>query len=398
VSDQATVDERPTTAHRRAQGSGLTGFIFRRVFWGLVTLLLVVTLAFFLVNLLLPYDYAVTLGQRPRAIEMIRQQLGLDRPLVVQWLDYMAHFVRGDLGSTYAGTSVWGVVWQVLPTTVGIFAVGGIVAFLLGEWLGRVVAWTRRRVVATTTSIVSVLLFTAFPPWLVFLLTYFGGSHLTSLRESLGLRAVPGDQPEGLIPVLAGGLVVALLAALILRTLARRQRMRILRFASLPLAIAGFLVGLFFLGIWTEAIDWLLWPSAVVATIALILIAFGETLLVMSAGMSAEMPEDYVFTARAMGVPEHRVRDRHAAPNAVLPAISRLVTSMPYLIAGLVMIEYATGTYGLGSLFFSSIETGEIPTILGILAVIGILGIVMRMVLDVVQAVIDPRLRERESA
>jgi len=110
------------------------------------------------------------------------------------------------------------------------------------------------------------------------------------------------------------------------------------------------------------------------------------------------MAEDYVFTARAKAIPNSRIRDRHVAPNAVLPAISRLVTSMPYLIAGLVIIEYSTGASGLGLLFFRSIETGNVPVILGILAVIGVIGIVMRIVLDIVQAVIDPRLREEVRA
>jgi peptide/nickel transport system permease protein len=170
-----------------------------------------------------------------------------------------------------------------------------------------------------------------------------------------------------------------------------------MRLVAVPLGVVGFLGGLVVLGIWDEAIDWLLAPSSVVATSALIIIAFGESMLVMSAGVSQEMAEDYVFTARAKGVPESRIRDRHVAPNAVFPAISRLITSMPYLIAGLVIIEYATGVFGLGSLFFASIESGNVPVILGIVAVVGVIGVVMRIVLDVVQAMIDPRLREGSS-
>jgi len=148
------------------------------------------------------------------------------------------------------------------------------------------------------------------------------------------------------------------------------------------------------LGVWGDGIDWLLWDRGVVAAAALVLIAFGEMMLVMGAGVSEEMAEDYVFTARAKGIPESRIRDRHMAPNAVLHAISRLVTSIPYLIAGLVIIEYSAGSGGLGTLFLFSIETGNVPIILGILAVIGVIGIAMRVVLDIVQAVIDPRLRE----
>jgi peptide/nickel transport system permease protein len=370
-------------------------FVARRVFWGLVTLLIVVSLAFFAVNLFLPYDYAVGLGQRPRAIEAIREQLGLDRPLVVQWLDYMSHFARGDLGVTYEGTSVSSLVWSFLPWTVGIFAVGGIVAYLFGEWFGRLVGWSRYRLLSSTANIGGVLLFTAFPPFLVFMLFLFGAPRLSAFRSSLGLGFSPDPGgPSGLFHLLAFGLVAALVGGLIARAWARKRDYAALRVTAVPLAVAGFLVGMWLLGVWGDGIDWLLWNRGVVAAAALVLIAFGEMMLVMGAGVSEEIAEDYVFTARAKGIPGSRIRDRHVAPNAVLPAISRLVTSIPYLIGGLVIIEVSAGTGGLGSLLLGSIESGQVPVVLGVLGVIGVIGIGMRVVLDVVQAVIDPRLRE----
>jgi peptide/nickel transport system permease protein len=370
-------------------------FVARRVFWGLVTLLVVVSLAFFAVNLFLPYDYAVGLGQRARAIEAIREQLGLDRPLVVQWLDYMSHFVRGDLGVTFEGTSVSSLVWNVLPWTVGIFAVGGIIAYLLGEWFGRIVGWSRHRLLSSTANIGGVLLFTAFPPFLVFMLLLFGQERFFALRRSLGLSFSPDDSaPPGLFHLLAFGLVAALVGGLIARAWAKKRDYAALRVTAVPLAVAGFLVGMWLLGVWGNGIDWLLWNRGIVAALALVLIAFGEMMLVMGAGVSEEIAEDYVFTARAKGIPGSRIRDRHVAPNAVLPAISRLVTSIPYLIGGLVIIEVAARVGGLGSLLLGSIESGNVPVVLGVLGVIGVIGIAMRVGLDVVQAVIDPRLRE----
>ncbi|MFH2072052.1 MAG: hypothetical protein ABIJ75_04285, partial [Actinomycetota bacterium] len=117
----------------------------KRVLWSLVVLLLVATVAFFAVNLLLPYDFAVGLGGRRPAIDAIREQLGLDRALVIRWLDYLWHLIRGDLGQSYYGFGVTRAIWDVLPVTVMIFAVGGIIAYLVGEWFGRWVAWSRNR-------------------------------------------------------------------------------------------------------------------------------------------------------------------------------------------------------------------------------------------------------------
>lgn len=375
----------------------MTRFVVRRVLWSLVTLVLMATIAFFAVNLLLPYDYAVAVGQRPRATEEIRQQLGLDRPLFVRWLDYLWHLVRGDLGASFGGERVSALVWGVLPTTVAIFAVGGIVAYLLGEWLGRLVAWSRNRFFTAASSTVSVLLFTAFPPWLVFLLVYFGTDRLLQLRSLFGLDPKPYEPlPAGpQLAWLAGGLLVALAAGVLLRNRARRHGSRVLGAAALPLCMGAFLAALLVSGAWSEATDRLLWPSAVVATAALVLIAFGENLLVMRVGVAVEMTEDYTFTARAKGVPGHLIRDRHVAPNAVLPAFSRLITSVPYLIAGLIIIEREVKLRGVASLFFEAIEVAEVPVILGVLVVVGLIGAVLRIGLDVVQALVDPRIRIR---
>jgi peptide/nickel transport system permease protein len=370
-------------------------FVLRRVLGSLVTLLLVATIAFFAVNLLLPYDYAVGVGGRPGAIAAIREQLGLGRPLWVRWLDYLWNLVRGDLGTSLAGGSVTGLVWGVLPITVAIFAVGGIVAYLLGEWFGRWVAWSRNRLLKGASSAVSVLAFTAFPPWLVFLLLFFASDRLSQIRSFFGLTAVPARaHPGELLPVvLATGLLAALVAGILLRGWARRGDHRILALGAMPACLVLFAAILTAAGLWDEGIDRLLWPSAAMATIALVIIAFGESMLVMRAGVSAEMAEDYVFTARAKGVPGRLIRDRHIARNAVLPVISRLITSVPYLISGLIIIERQLSLDGVASLFFRAIESADVPVILGILVVVGLIGLALRIVLDAVEAVLDPRVR-----
>jgi peptide/nickel transport system permease protein len=193
--------------------------------------------------------------------------------------------------------------------------------------------------------------------------------------------------------VLAFGLVIALAGGIVLRAWARRNGRRVLAAAALPLGLAALVTALLALGVWAEAIDDLTLPSAVMATAAIVLIAFGEIMLVMRAGVSAEMTEDYVFTARAKGLPERLVRDRHVAPNAVLPAMSRFVTSVPYLITGLIIIERELRLHGIASLFFVAVEDGNVPVIMGILVFVGIIGLVLRIGLDVAHASMDPRVR-----
>ena len=380
-------------------------YVIKRVLSAIATLLVVVTVAFFAINMLLPYDFAITLGQREDAAQSIREVLGTDRPLIAQWADYMWGLLHGNLGVSFDDFGYWtagaptdgvrGEILTVLPSTMAIFAVGGVVAYLLGEWLGRAVAWNRSRTLRASASSLSVLAFTSFPPWLVFLLTYFFTERLFQVRSVFGLGPVAyGPTPEGpLLGVLASGLTIALAGGIVLRAWARKNGRRLLAIAALPLGLGALVVALLSLGVWAEAIDNLTLPSAVMATAAIVLIAFGEIMLVMRAGVSAEMTEDYVFTARAKGLPERLIRDRHVAPNAVLPAMSRFITSVPYLITGLIIIERELRLHGVASLFFTAIEDGNIPVIMGILVVVGIIGLVLRVCLDVAQAVMDPRLR-----
>ena len=229
---------------------------------------------------------------------------------------------------------------------------------------------------------------------LFFLLLYFLADRVFQVRSWFGLPVASGPMPGGpLAVVLAVGLLVAFIVGILLRNWARRNQRRVLGLLAIPVGLAGFVAGLLALGVWAEAINRLLWPNAVRAALALILIAFGESMLVMRAGVSAEMTEDYVLTARAKGVPERLIRDRHLAPNAVLPSLSRLFASVPYLISGLIIIERELSVRGVASLFFGAIENADVPVILGILVVVGVIGLVLRIVLDFVQASIDPRLR-----
>jgi peptide/nickel transport system permease protein len=116
--------------------------------------------------------------------------------------------------------------------------------------------------------------------------------------------------------------------------------------------------------------------------------------LVTDAAMEDTINEDHVFTARAKGLPDRQVRDRHAARTAVLPVLSRLVVSLPYFLTGLAILEFAFGfAGGLGNLLFFSIRNQDTPTIVGIITVVGGIMVFARLALDISYAVLDPRIR-----
>jgi peptide/nickel transport system permease protein len=140
-----------------------------------------------------------------------------------------------------------------------------------------------------------------------------------------------------------------------------------------------------------------------------VLFTFGETLLIMRTSMMDTVHEEYIFTAQAKGVPDRTIRDKHAARNALLPVFSRLVTSIPYLLTGLIILEYSFGfsqrsglarlrggpdTWGgLGSAMFGALVNQDMLVVVGALLFVGVLSLIARLILDILHAYLDPRIR-----
>jgi peptide/nickel transport system permease protein len=116
-------------------------------------------------------------------------------------------------------------------------------------------------------------------------------------------------------------------------------------------------------------------------------------MFMMRVGIEDERNEDYVLTARAKGLTEAVVRDRHVARNALAPTIAGSFLALPTIIAGMVIIEFGLEVRGLSWAFFNAVETQDIPLVMGVLVMLGVMGVVLRVVADVVIAYLDPRQR-----
>lgn len=393
----------------------MVSFLLRRAAGSVVTMVILITIVFFGVNLLIPYSYATQFWfvGGPEAVARVTEALGLDRPLLERYMEYMAGVIRGDLGREFGGSSVLALVGSALPVTLLAFGMGGLVAYLFGDWFGRAVAWHQGRLVGGAASTASIALYTAFPPLLVFLLLYFGADLVASTRAAAGLGQV-GDQvwaasrfSQGQVTaVVAVGLLSVLLVALSIRSVARRHGLRAVAVLALPAALIGWFGAMAALGIRSEVLEVLLVPldfgepgaagNPLVAAVALAMIGFGEVAMVTRAGMSAELTEPYVETAKAKGVPGRLIRDRHAGRNATLPVLTRMVSGVPYVLVGLFIIEWELQLPGLALLFFDGIESVNVPLIVGILVVVGAIGLILRLVLEVLLVALDPRIRLAE--
>jgi len=375
-------------------------FILRRTVRGLVALLLFQTLLFALVQAL-PYDFSAFVLATPRWRAFIQQELGLNRPLWEQYGRWLWGFIRFDLGRSYLywPTPVSEVILGRLPRTLLLFLPAVVLAYVFGIWLGKVVAWHRGGLLEIGATLTSVAAYTSFAPWLGFVLLNIFGWYLRWLPfQRLVDPNVWFNAPVRVDTVLVGLLVtggVIFAWALGLWRITRRVRHPAWRGAAraggLVLTVSGAWGGWALSGVGDLALDVLGHLTLPLGTV--FLLSFGETMMTMRTAMLESLGEDYVLMARAKGLPGKAIRDRHVARNAILPVITRLALGLPFVLVGSLVIERVFDWSAMGQALFLAIDFQDIPVILGILSVVGVLVLIAHVVLDVVYAYLDPRVR-----
>jgi peptide/nickel transport system permease protein len=408
-------------------GNAMVRFIFRRALSGLVILFLFLTFMFFFAQIIMTGDFvshlAYNAGLSEEEVAAARQERGLDLPLWKQYYYWVRSLLNGQLGMSYHNVPVSAFLAAALPFTVLVFFTGTTVAFLIGQWLGKMTAWRGPGVLSTSVMLGGITLYTTFPPWLMFLMLYFFGCRLDVIRTLFDLDTTRNLWRNSSLTAqtVIWYMVATVILLLILMAVAnwfihRRWRRRIPALVRLLLLVAGSLGAWYALGFGPQAMDVVYFGAIPIITYTLL--SFGETMLIMRTSMADTLHEEYILAARAKGLPERVVRDRHAARNAVLPVLSRLVVNLPYMLTGLAFIEYAFGiggqtglslyaslgsvyeTYwkGLGSTLYSALFTQDIPLALGVLLFVGLLSLVARLVLEVLYVALDPRLRRGADA
>lgn len=337
-------------------------------------------------------------------------QLGLaelrprEMTLLERFLDWMRSFFSGDLGHsvTLGSEPVSQILADKLPDTLILFVPGTIAGFALGIWLGKRVAWRQRGWVDLVATVGGTAFYTSFPPWLAFIMAGIFAARLRwvpvdGLRNPLDWVGVFADFDRMLIGVLlTAGL--ALLGVLLVLRLTRsmrwyRGRTRaagiglVLALAALPWLTSGY---------WPLGLDILHHLALPLAT--LILLSFGETMLIMRATMSEAMHEGFVFQARATGAAEGRIRDHQVAPVAVLPVLTRFVVHLPFVVIGSFFLESRFFIDGIGSELVDAADRGDLPVVMGILSVVGIGLLLAHVAFDVLSAWRDPRKRKVQAA
>ena len=165
---------------------------------------------------------------------------------------------------------------------------------------------------------------------------------------------------------------------------------------AVPIVLVGALVIPLvwsFSGIGSLALDILKHMVLPIATLTLI--SFAGTMLLTRNSMLETIREDFVMAARAKGLPEKRVRDHHAARNALLPVITSLVYSLVFAIDGSVIVESVFSWPGTGMTLLEAVRSEDLPLVMGAIVFIGMLALLAHLVVDILYVYLDPRIRYR---
>lgn len=385
----------------------MTKYLIKQAIASIIKLFLFLSLMFFVIQWVMPGDFvdqfAMFLNRAER--DRLRASLGLDLPLFQQYGQWISGILRGDLGLSGFGFPVASVIQIVLPPTLLVFIPGTLIAFGIGLFLGKWTAWRGKGVLSGATTLTGITLFTAFPPWLAWLVAYFFGRQAgVSRGQGGGINALAFPnldrmlwigtdlRPREVSMIVFNSALWVSLGVIVIAFLIRRfTRFRVPWWAQVVAIIAA-VVGLWVRdGLHPYAFNLL--SSAALPLLTYVLLSFGDTMIIMQSSMTEVLKEEYIKTAKAKGLPALTIRERHAARNALLPVLSRLFISLPFLLAGIVIIEDSVNWPGMGGMMFNAMYWQDIPTVMGVLLMIGILALAVRLLLDVIAAYLDPRIR-----
>ena len=382
----------------------MAGYLLRRSVQTIVTFLVFLTLVFFLIQAQ-PGDFTnffmdpkITAESR----EAIAESFGIREPVWQQYFTYIGNFFKGDFGVSFTQypRPVLEVLKERLPRTAFLFLTATIISFYLGFVLGKIIAWRRGKAIEYVSTIGGVYLYTIFTPWLALVLIWLFASELQWLPVSKFI------DPETWIDATVGANYVfnfllltvgALLGALGLSAYLLRRSTLPFSDALLPLAAAAFLafivLGWKLSGIGHLALDIL--KHMVLPVLTLTLVSFAGTMLLTRTSMLDTLREDYVLAARAKGLSDRQVRDRHAARNALLPVVTSFAFSLAFAIDGSVIIESVFSWPGMGLTLVRSAQSQDLPLAVGAFIFTGLLALFAHLAADLLQITLDPRLRHR---
>lgn len=329
-------------------------YLLKRLLIVIPTLLGASIIVFLLIHIIPGDPVTVMLGERASdaAREALIERLGLDQPLHIQFWTWLTNAAQGDFGrSIRSNTAVMDEIFARLPATIELTLAAVIIAVVFGIFFG-VTAARYRNSIMDQMAIGFSLLGVSIPIfWLgmmmIFLFSVVMGWLPVSGRLSLGLGI---ESISGLY--LVDSLLTGNMQAF-----------------------------------W-DALRHLIMPAAALSTVSLALFV-----RVTRSSMLDVLSEDYVRTARAKGLGMNKVIYKHALKNALIPIVTVVGLSVAQLLGGAVLTETVFSWPGIGRLLITSIGFRDYPMIQGIVLLVVLAFIMINLIVDLIYAYLDPRIR-----
>lgn len=326
----------------------------RRISWGYLGRRVVLSLESFLVTLvigfivfsLVPSNPVQALSRAqtvtPQQMADLRQQLGLDDPIYVRFLHFLGNTFTGHFGYSWEyRQSVSTLIANAIWPTLLLMGTSTVLSVVLGLWLGIRSGWKPGRRFDRFWTGTAVTLWSVPTFWLgMMLLIVF----------SVGLGPIPSLFP-------AGGM------------------------SDPTMPSHGFL----------HILD--VAHHLVLPCITLVAVTFAQNLMIMRSSLVDELGNAYLTTARAKGLRDAEVRQRHAVPNAMLPAITVIFLQLGGLVGGAIVTETVFSWPGLGLLTYNGIKIPDLPLLEGTFVIFSASVILMNLLADLLYRVLDPRVQ-----
>ena len=266
------------------------------------------------------------------SVDALNEELGTDRPLIVQYFDWLGSFVTGDLGTSVStNRPVSDIVWTALQASAKLAVYAFILVVPLGI-IGGVIAAMGEGKARDRLISVGGLSATAVPEfvWATILILVFA--------LGLGLFPATGQPPDG-----AGVLTQ-------------------MKYLTLP-------------------------------ALTFVFVLFGYIARMARAGTIEALDADYTRTAVIKGLPRRTVIRRHVLRNSLLPTIAVVATQVGYLLGGLIVVEVIFNYQGIGQALFRALQQKDFPVLQSTILLIGIVYLVATLVADILYSLLNPRVR-----
>ncbi|MEY3669323.1 MAG: ABC transporter permease [Burkholderiaceae bacterium] len=321
----------------------MIAFIVQRILQGLFVLLVVALVSFVLFQYVGdPVLFILGQDATQDQVDLLRKELGLDSPVVVQFVHFLGNALQGEFGlSLRQGIAVSTLIAERLPATLELALVAAVIALVIGIPMGVYAAIRRGSALAQVFMAIS-LLGVSLPTFLIgiFLILIF----------SVGL---------GVLPSFGRGEVVS---------------------------VGGFTTGLFS---WA-GIRHLILPALTLAIFQLTLI-----MRLVRTEMLEVLRTDYIRFARARGLSARAIYFGHALKNTLVPVITITGLQLGGLIAFAIITETVFQWPGMGLLFIQAVNFADIPVMAAYLCLISLIFVLINLIVDLLYFAVDPRLRVR---